>query len=60
MNTIFVLILFAHVVALGPGNSNALTVAEFTSQERCHAAGKAAKKLVSGTVRQMEYACVQK
>ena len=60
MNAIFVLILFAHVGPLGDGNSNALTVAEFTSQERCQAAGKAAKKLVSGTVKQMEYACVQK
>ena len=60
MNAIFVLILFAHVGPLGDGNSNALTVAEFTSQERCQAAGKAAKKLVSGTVQQMEYACVQK
>lgn len=36
MNTAaFVLILFAHVGPLDDDNSNALTVAEFTSQARC-------------------------
>lgn len=61
MNTIaFILILFAHVGPLGDGNSNALTVAEFTSRARCEAAGAAAKKLVQGTVKSIEWTCVQK
>lgn len=60
MGTIFVLILFAHVGPLGDGNSNAITTQEFTSQERCQAAGQAAKQLVRGTVKQIEFACVQK
>ena len=60
MNAIFVLILFAHVGPLGDGNSNALTVAEFTSQERCQAAGQAAKRLINGSVKKLEYVCVQK
>jgi hypothetical protein len=57
---IFVLILFAHVGALGNGNSNALTVAEFTSKERCEVAGQAAKKLAGGSVKSIEWVCVAK
>lgn len=61
MNTAaFVLILFAHVGALGQGNSNALTVAEFTSQARCEAAGQAARRLASGSVKSIEWVCVAK
>lgn len=61
MNTAaFILILFAHVGPLAEGNSNALTVAEFSSQARCEAAGQAAKKLVQGTVKKIEFACVAK
>jgi hypothetical protein len=61
MNTAaFILILFAHVGMTGNGNSNAITVAEFTSKERCEAAGAAAKKLVKGTVKEIEWACVAK
>lgn len=61
MNTAaFVLILFAHVGAMGSGNSNALTVAEFTTAERCNAAGQAAKRLAQGSVKSIEWVCVQK
>ena len=61
MNTAaFVLILFAHVGALGQGNSNALTVAEFTSQARCEAAGQAARRLANGSVKSIEWVCVAK
>jgi hypothetical protein len=61
MNTAaFVLILFAHVGPMGNGNSNALTVAEFTSAERCRAAGEAAKKLAGGTVKSIEWVCLPK
>lgn len=58
--TAWILILFAHVGALGNGNSNALTVAEFTSEARCQAAGVAAKKLASGSVKSIEFVCVAK
>lgn len=54
----WILILFAHVGAMGQGNSNAITTTQFSSQQRCEAAGAAAKKLVSGTVKQMEFVCV--
>lgn len=61
MNTAaFILIIFAHVGPMADGNSNALTVAEFTSQARCEAAGSAAKKLVQGTVKKVEWTCVAK
>jgi len=61
MNTAaFILILFAHVGPMADGNSNALTVAEFTSKERCEAAGPAAKKLVQGTVKKIEWVCMPK
>jgi len=56
----FILILFAHVGPMGNGNSNALTVAEFTTKERCEAAGAAAKKLAQGSVKSIEWACVPK
>lgn len=61
MNTAaFVLILFAHVGPMGQGNSNALTVAEFTTAERCAAAGAAAKRLASGSVKSIEWVCMPK
>lgn len=61
MNTItFVLIIFAHVGVMGKGDSNALTVAEFTTQAKCQAAGIAAKKMAQGTVTNIEFVCVEK
>ena len=61
MNTaVFVLILFAHVGPTGDGNSNALTVAEFTTQDRCMAAGKAAAGMAMGTVKNINWVCVPK
>ena len=61
MNTAaFVLILFAHVGVMGQGNSNALTVAEFTTKERCEAAGAAAKRLANGSVKSIEWVCMPK
>lgn len=59
MNT-FVLILMMHVGPMGDGNSNALTTAEFDSQATCEAAGKAAKTLSNGTVKEIKYVCVKK
>lgn len=59
--TVFVLILFAYVGPMGIGNSNALTVAEFTTQERCTVAGKAAAEMALGTVKkQINWVCVPK
>ena len=61
MNTAaFVLILFAHVGPMGDGNSNALTVTEFTTQDRCMAAGKAAAGMAMGTVKNINWVCVPK
>lgn len=59
-STAFVLILFAHVGALGEGNSNALSIAEFTSEERCQAAGKAAHNMAVKTVKEIRWVCVPK
>ena len=56
----WVLILFAHVGMMGNGNSNALTTAEFKTKELCIAAGNAAEKLASGTVKEISYVCVKK
>ena len=61
MNTAaFVLILFAHVGPMGDGNSNALTVAEFTTQDRCMTAGKAMAGMAMGTVKNINWVCVPK
>ena len=57
MQSIYILILFAHV---GSGNFNALTTAEFSSQSTCTQAGDAAKRLVQGTGKNIEFACVKK
>lgn len=54
----WVLILFAHVGPMGDGNSNALTVAYFTTQQTCTAAGNAAKQLSQGSTKKIEYACI--
>jgi hypothetical protein len=56
----WILILFAHVGMMGDGNSNSLSTAEFTSQATCQAAGKAAKKMQEGTVKLIDFVCVQK
>lgn len=60
MNTVWILILFAHVGPMGDGNSNALTTQEFTTQAKCLNAGNEAKKLALGTVKSISFACVEK
>lgn len=60
MQTIYILILFAHVGTTGYGNSNAITTAEFSSQITCIQAGDAAKRLVQGATKKIEYTCVKK
>lgn len=58
MNTLgWILIVFAHVGAMGNGDSNALTTAWFSTQAKCEDAGKAARKLAEGSVKKIEYAC---
>ena len=57
---LYILILFAHVGALGGGNSNALSMHEFSSQATCEAAGVAAKRLSQGTTKAIEFVCVKK
>jgi hypothetical protein len=58
--TTWILILFAHVGPMGTGNSNALTVAEFSSKARCEAAGQSAKQMAKGSVKSIEFTCVEK
>lgn len=60
MNTIYVLILFAHVGAMGSGNSNALTTVEFSSEKSCIAAGQSARKMAAGTVKEITFVCTPK
>ena len=57
---VWTLILFAHVGALGDGNSNALTsVVGFKTQQACRAAGEQAKVMSSGSVKRIEFVCVK-
>lgn len=56
----YALLLFGHVGAMGNGNSNALAVLPgFTTQAECEQAGRAAKTLVSNTVKELNYVCVK-
>lgn len=57
---IYVLILFAHVGVMGDGNSNAITTHEFSSITACQSAGNSAKRLVSGTVKEISFVCTPK
>jgi hypothetical protein len=55
----WVMIIFFHVGIMGSGNSNAVTsIPNFKTQVQCQQAGDAAKKLVSGTVKEVSYVCV--
>lgn len=55
----FILILFFHVGAIGSGNSNAVTnITGFTTEEEFMSAGARAKKLVAGSVKELNYTCV--
>ncbi len=55
----YVLIIFAHVGAMAHGNSNALTsVPGFSSKAACERAGEETKKLARGTVKVINYVCV--
>jgi hypothetical protein len=58
--TAYILILMMHVGPMGDGNSNALTTAEFASQQTCEAAGQAAKTMATGTVKEIKYVCVKR
>jgi hypothetical protein len=60
ISNIWVLILFFHVGPISNGNSNATTTQEFYSQSACTTAGAAAKGMVKGTVKSLEFVCVQK
>lgn len=58
--TTFTLILFFHVGIFGDTDSNATTVVtNFSSHEECVKAGNAAKGLVRGTKKEVEYVCVE-
>lgn len=54
------LILFAHVGAIGNGNSNALTSGTgFKTQQACIAAEGQAKSMSKGSVKSIEFVCVK-
>lgn len=56
----WVLIIFAHVGMMGKGDSNALTtVSGFTSNRTCMEAGAISKTLTQGTVKEINYKCVE-
>jgi len=55
-----ILILMMHVGAMGSGNSNALTTAEFFSEEACKKAGEQAVALTKGTVKEIRFVCIKK
>lgn len=56
----WILILFAHVGAMGSGNSNALTnVPNFKTEQACIVAGNKAKTMASGSVKSIEFVCVK-
>ena len=60
MNTLYILILFAHVGPASYGHSNALSMHEFSTQSTCEAAGVAAKRLSHGSTKNIEFVCVKK
>lgn len=54
------LILFAHVGAMGTGNSNALTsVPGFATEQLCRSAGQQARGMAGGSVKSIEYVCAR-
>jgi hypothetical protein len=56
----WILVLFIHVGSMGEGNSVAVTnIPGFVSFEECKQAGKDAKGLVSGTVKDLGYTCLK-
>jgi hypothetical protein len=56
----YILILFAHVGAMGDGNSNALaSIPGFASKQECDTAGESAKRLGNGTTKEIKFVCVK-
>lgn len=56
----WILILFAHAGMMSDKDSMALTsVAGFTTEQVCMEAGKKAKGLASGTVKDIRFVCVK-
>ena len=55
----FVLVLFIHAGMLAHTNDVSVTTARFYNRSACMDAGNAAKSLTSGTVQNVEYACIE-
>jgi hypothetical protein len=55
----WVLILFIHASLMSSSDSVSLTNVPMTTQAMCEAAGKAADKLVKGTLKEAKYICVR-
>lgn len=56
----FILILTFYSGALGHGDSVSLTTAEFSSQNKCLTAGKAAADEFSTFIKPAKFVCVEK
>jgi hypothetical protein len=55
----WILIILVHVGKMGTTDSNSLTnVPGFSSVAECDSAGQEAKRLTSGTVKELRYVCV--
>lgn len=52
------LVLFFHVGPMGDGNSNAVTYIPYETEAGCEQAGRLAGRLVSGTVKSLNYICL--
>jgi len=52
------LVLFFHVGPMGDGNSNAVTYIPYATEAGCEQAGRLAGRLVSGTVKSLNYICL--
>lgn len=60
MNTVWVLILFAHAGIMSDKDSMALTsVSGFKTQQECRAAGEESKRMASATTKVIKYTCVE-
>lgn len=60
MTLTWVLLVLVHVGPLGDGNSNSLfAVPGFLTEAECDAAGRKAKKMVRGSVKDLEFVCLE-
>ena len=60
MNTVWVLVLFAHAGVMSNSDSMALTnVSGFRTEAACQSAGETSKRLASNTTKVIKYTCLE-